>query len=181
MGFSVGIVMLLLNSSQIPLPLFPGGSLFGKPISQKTSSFIRPTAYVRSVIDGLLISDAWMMRQDNRNARLGFRQSIKHFQYLWFVFTIQRSYCNSFPIPVWTRQKGKTHLGVQVTTRSLPFLTEIWNEWYSTGEKRLSSNIYELLTPVVIAHWIMGDGNRHKELGLVLATDAYTLDEILRI
>lgn len=181
-GFSVIVIVILFNYSQVPLPLYPMGFIFNVRIGRKRQApFIKPTAYVRSVLHGLLLSDAWFLRNKNleANSRIGFRQSIKHFQYQWFVFTILKSYCNSFPRLVMTKYKGKTYFDVEITTRSLPLISDLWKEWCSTGVKRQPSNMYEILTPVALAHWIMGDGNSHNRKSLVLATDGFTQNEII--
>jgi len=42
-------------------------------------------------------------------------------------------------------------------------------------------DIYDRLTPVSLAHWIKGDGSRHRELGLKLHTDSFTPQDIVRL
>lgn len=46
-----------------------------------------------------------------------------------------------------------------------------------SGKKRVPDNIMDVLTPVGLAHWIMGDGSRHN-LGLHLSVYAFTLSEV---
>lgn len=46
--------------------------------------------------------------------------------------------------------------------------------------KIVPQNIYELLTPVALAHLIMGDGYRRHH-GLVLCTDSYSVQDIVRL
>jgi hypothetical protein len=41
-------------------------------------------------------------------------------------------------------------------------------------------NIYELLTPVALAHLIMGDG-AVRPSGLILCTDSYTVADAVRL
>jgi hypothetical protein len=40
--------------------------------------------------------------------------------------------------------------------------------------------IFELLTPVALAHWIMGDGVARPN-GLILCTDSFTLPDVIRL
>ena len=40
----------------------------------------------------------------------------------------------------------------------------------------MPNNIYELLTPVALAHLIMGDGTT-KNTGLIICTDSYTVQD----
>jgi len=142
-------------------------------------NYTRPTNYTISVIVGLLLSDAWIMRsRPHDNARFGFRQSIIHFPYLWHVFTILAGYCNTIPHAHIALVEGKRYLGVGFATRAYPFLTKLWHDWYSTGVKCLPSNIFYLLDSVALAHWIMCDGNKHGN-GLVISCEGFTLSEII--
>ena len=42
------------------------------------------------------------------------------------------------------------------------------------------NNIYELLTPVALAHWIMGDGS-HLSQGIQLCTDSFSLQDTVKL
>ena len=59
-------------------------------------------------------------------------------------------------------------------------ITELRNDFYVDGKKRIPQNIYELLTPVALAHMIMGDGNVSRH-GLIICTDSYTIIDIVRL
>lgn len=57
-------------------------------------------SYQYSVIVGLLLSDGWLIFTNinkSKNAQLGFKQSLKKFEYLWYVFNILSYYCSSVP------------------------------------------------------------------------------------
>ena len=58
--------------------------------------------------------------------------------------------------------------------------TELHSLFYPAGVKVIPSNIYELLTPVALAHHIMGDGYRWHH-GIVLCTDSYSISDIVRL
>jgi hypothetical protein len=49
----------------------------------------------------------------------------------------------------------------------MPCLIELHSLFYPNGVKIVPQNIYELLTPVALAHLIMGDGSV-KSHGLIL-------------
>jgi LAGLIDADG DNA endonuclease family len=49
--------------------------------------------------------------------------------------------------------------------------------WYLNGKKVVPGNIIELLTPVGLAHWIMGDGSS-QNTGLHLSVYAFTTVEV---
>jgi hypothetical protein len=46
--------------------------------------------------------------------------------------------------------------------------------------KIVPSDIYDYLTPVTLAHWIMGDGKIHSH-GLILCTDSFTNQDVARL
>jgi hypothetical protein len=92
---------------------------------------------------------------------------------------------------------GKQTIGLQFKTRSLPCLTKLHFLFYLNGVKVIPHNIYELLSPVALAHMIMGDGSaqppspaspspaylqgRAGEDGLVICTDSFSVPEVVRL
>ena len=88
---------------------------------------------------------------------LGFKQSLAHSEYFWFIFFSLSHYCSSYPIVRIRNHLGKETIGLQFVTRSMPCLTELHYLFYPNGVKIVPYNIYELLTPIALAHMIMGD------------------------
>ena len=92
-------------------------------------------------------------------------QSYNHSEYLWFVFFMLSHYCSSYPLFRKRTRFGKVGYSLEFTTRSLPCLTELFYLFYprGTGIKIIPENIYEVLTPIALAHVISGDGlvSRH--------------------
>lgn len=133
--------------------------------------------YQLSVIVGILLSDGWISyaTSKSKNARLGLKQSYSHKNYVYFVFGILSHYCNSLPVYAEHVRKGKTNYSLVLTTRSLPCFSLLHSQFYVNNVKIIPRNIYELLTPVAIAHWIMGDGYFHPG-GLLLCTDRPHMD-----
>jgi hypothetical protein len=116
---------------------------------------------IYGVIIGLVLSDAGLQLQpQNRsiNACLRFKQSLAHSQYVWFVYNILSHYCSSYPFLTTGTRAGVRFYGLEFFTRALPCLTEIHSLFYINKVKVIPENIYELLTPVALAHLIMGDG-----------------------
>ena len=132
---------------------------------------------------GLILSDAWVIFDSTRskNALLGFKQSLSHFSYLWFLFNLLSHYCASYPILVTGIRKGIKTFGLQFKTRSMPCITELYYLFYLNKVKIIPDNIYDLLTPIALAHWIMEDGVSYKGKGLGLATDSYTIQDTVRL
>ena len=65
-------------------------------------------------------------------------------------------------------------------TRGLPFFNELRSLFYVNKVKRFPEDIYNLLTPVALAHLIMGDGSA-KQYGLLLCVYSYSIVELVRL
>lgn len=139
-------------------------------------------AYQRSVIVGLLLSDGWLSYAsvNNKYPRLGFEQTISQSHYVWFVYRTLASYCYSLPRYVHRSRKGTELVTVTFTTRHLPCLKELYHLFYLNKKKVICNNIYDLLTPVALAHFIMGDGSAVSG-GLRLSTDSFTIIEAVKL
>jgi len=48
-------------------------------------------------------------------------------------------------------------------------------------KKCVPTNIYHLLNPVALAHWIMGDGSYQPGGSLVLCTDSFSLQDVIHL
>ena len=46
---------------------------------------IQLTPRVKSIFIGLLLSDAWLQKRGHWNPRIGLKQSIKNFPYIWYI------------------------------------------------------------------------------------------------
>lgn len=154
---------------------------YGK-LTNKVRILFEIPYYYKNVIIGLLLSDGWLTfgSKASVNARLGFKQSLNHFPYFLSVFNLLSHYCNSMPHLIINNREGKIHYGLGLFTRSLPCFTEFHSLFYKNGIKIIPNNIYELLTPVALAHWVMGDGVA-KSHGLILCTDSYPIKDVVRL
>ena len=67
--------------------------------------------YYKSIIIGLLLSDGWLTiaSKTTKNARLGFKQTIKNVPYVWFVFNEFSHYCSSYPNISESNRLGKVY------------------------------------------------------------------------
>lgn len=112
---------------------------------------------------------------------LGFEQSYDKAKYFWLVFRLLSHYCSS-----WPSYKSKVRQGVvnkntlYMQTRVLPCFTELHVLFYKDKKKIIPDNIYDLLTPVALAHWVMGDGQVRTN-GLRLCTDSFTFSEVVKL
>lgn len=66
----------------------------------------------------------------------------------------------------------------------MPCMTELHSLFYVNKVKRVpalaANNIYELLTPVALAHFIMGDGSVIHH-GLIICTNNYSIQDVIRL
>ena len=158
------------------------GSNVGKKLSKKELNMIQLSSENKGIIVGLLLSDGWLgfSNQRSKNTRLGLKQSFDNFNYVWYVFTQLTHFCNSYPYSISGIRNHNKYFAVCLQTRALSCLTELHTLFYPNKTKIIPNNIYDLLTPVALAHWIIGDGSA-RSTGLVLCTDSYTIQEVVKL
>jgi len=154
--------------------------------TKQVSGMIKLAPYQMSVIIGLLLARraGWLTiaSKTTINARLGFKQSLFQANYVWFVFNLLSHYCSSYPHLTKGNRLGKPNYGLQFFTRGLSCFTELHSLFYPQGTKIIPEALraYDLLTPVALAHWIMGDGGL-KSKGIFLCTDSYSIQDVIRL
>lgn len=143
---------------------------------------VKLPVYIRSIMVGLILSDAWIKfsSKTSKNALLGFAQSQVNSKYFLFVFFSLNHYCSSYPLITVKNRSGAKIIGLQFETRSMPCITELYSLFYSEKVKVVPENIYNMLTPVALAHLIMGDGSKIRH-GLLICTDSYKLVDVIRL
>ena len=155
----------------------------GERFTLQELNMVQIAPYQYSVVIGLLLSDGWLIFSNTKakNAKLGLKQSVKNMSYVSFVFSIMSHYCSSMPSLVKTPgREGKLHYGLYFVTRSLSAFTELHSIFYVNKVKVVPQDIYNLLTPVALAHLIMGDGSAERH-GLILCTDSYTVSDVIKL
>jgi LAGLIDADG DNA endonuclease family len=136
---------------------------------------------------GLLIFDGWIVKRKGWNSRIGFKQSIINFNYLWFVFSEISVICSNFPYLCRTIKRGKLFYSFQFETRQLNCLNELFYLFYNSDTSKKGSNIKQIkfeffnyLDYIVLAHWIMSDGSKRNK-GITLCTDCFTIQEVVML
>ena len=137
-----------------------GSTVGSGRITKVERSMIKLAPFQFSVIIGLLLSDGWLTFSSEKslNVRLVFKQSLVQSTYVFHVFNILSHYCASVPGLTSSVRAGKRSYGVQFFTRALPCFTKLHTLFYPQKFQVIPANIYDLLTPVALAHLIMGDG-----------------------
>lgn len=144
----------------------------------KNSIFLTSESW--SIIVGQLLSDGWMERTSINKTRYRFKQSISRSDYvIWSFFSLSH-YCSNLPFIVSSKRKGKINYGLAFSTRTLPCLNEAYDLFYKDRVKLVPDSIFEYLTPIALAHWIMGDGAKLNK-GLVLCTDSFSVGDVVKL
>lgn len=149
--------------------------------SKQENRIILLSPYCYSLTVGLLLSDAGLQKgKPHWNAQLVFKQSLSSFKYFWKVFMDLSHYCSSMPHLDIGKRSGITTFGIRFFTRRLPCITELHSLFYKNNKKVIPDDIYNLLDPVALAHWIQGDG-AFSTSGLVFCTDSFSIQDTVRL
>ena len=89
-------------------------------------------------------------------------------------------YCSSSPTIRNRTRFDKQTIELEFFTRSLPCFTKLHSLFYVNKVKIIPDNIYEILTPVALAHLIMGDGSVQRH-GLILCTNSFSVQDVVRL
>ena len=139
-----------------------------------------------SCITGMLLSDGHIQRRSesaSSNARFIFAQSGKpeKREYFNLVLEIMKPFCSSNHVPYFKEwidvRFNNTYSSISLTTIQLPCFTNLHNIWYFNNKKIVPLNIKDLLTPLALAHWIMGDGSKQDE-GIHLSVYVFTKSDV---
>lgn len=112
------------------------------------------------------------------NCRFRFKQSLKHSEYVVYLYFKLRHYCISPPFMKISRLNGKEFLQVEFVTMALPCFSILRYTFYEGRIKIVPNNIYDLINYETIAHMIMGDGSFTNK-GLTLNLQSFKLKELI--
>ena len=135
--------------------------------------------YQRGIIIGIILSNGWIQKRKGWNPRIGFKQSIKNFEYFWDVFTQLSNLCSGYPWLTKYLKRGKLFFGIEFNTRQLKCLNEIYILFYNNLEKKsIKAELYNYIDYITIAYWIMGDGVKRNK-GITICTDSFSFKEVV--
>lgn len=87
-------------------------------------------------------------------------------------------YSASYPQLSSSKIGTKKYYSVVFGTINYPFLNELYDMFMINGHKCVPLDIFNELTPVALAHWIMCDGaSAHG--GLIICTDSFTIKDVV--
>jgi LAGLIDADG DNA endonuclease family len=102
---------------------------------------------------GIIISDGHIaLHSKGKNAYLILNQSLAKSAYIYFVFNFLSHYCQSYPKLSISYRFGKPSYILRIATRSMPCITELYNDFYLDKIKIITPSIFFDLTPIAIAH-----------------------------
>jgi len=115
-----------------------------------------------SVLVGSLLGDANAERSMNGGVRFKFRQSIKHKDYLFWLykFFTGRGYSsNNLPLCYTQKYGDKLYIAYSFNTYYYTSFMWLYKLFYNNKKKKvIPKNISDYLTPLALAVWIMDDG-----------------------
>ncbi len=138
---------------------------------------------VYSVITGSLLGDGYANNRSGEGVRICYRQSIRHKEYLFWLYNFfyNRGYTSNLQPRQYTRtiksKEGKVYYGFEFNTFTFRSFSSIYKSFYKNGKKVIPSNIYEYLTPLALAVWLMDDGG-WANYGIRIATNSFKLQEV---
>jgi hypothetical protein len=132
---------------------------------------------LQQIIDGLLLSDAWMMSNSIFSAE--FRISSKHDdipKYLLKEFSKRDIKCSHTSRNRHDKRTNKVYHCEEFRTRAYVQFKKIRDKWYKDGYKEPPTTLK--LTPIVLYLWYVGDGckitERNGKNAIILCTDSFS-------
>jgi|ERR1700722_16456324 len=125
-------------------------------------------SYLDQVLIGLLLSDGSLEKSSKTSlARLSVMFGSLHISYLYHLYNLFEPYCDNLVtfVNTYNNNTNTNYVQVSFKTVSLPLFLKyhvmfyIFDETFNRYKKIVPVNIEDLMTPVVLAHLIMGDGN----------------------
>lgn len=141
------------------------------------------------IIVGILLTDGTIEYNSKKNihnktiidinSRFRLKQSIKHSEYLLYVYQLLSHYCISYPKLKIDRVNGKSFTQLEFSTRALPCFTILRKHFYNGRIKIIPNDLYDLLNYESLAHIIICDGSFIKGGGICLHLQSFSLKELI--
>jgi hypothetical protein len=129
------------------------GSTTGIRYTKYVLSTINLPNDIKSIFIGIILSDGHIaLNSKGKNAYLILNQSLTKSAYVYFVFSFLSHYCQSYPKLSVSYRLGRPSYILRIATRSMPCITELYNNYYLNKIKIIKPLIYNDLTPIALAH-----------------------------
>jgi hypothetical protein len=136
------------------------------PTVAARKSLLLPLSLAQALV-GQMLSDAYADRSSpTANTRISWSFGLNFLTYANFIHSLFADYCNrpAYAVLVTAKAKGKVLRNYRIKTATLPIFNLYRDMFYvSNGSggyvKIVPTTIMELMSPITLAHLIMGDGN----------------------
>lgn len=154
--------------------------------SKEISSENMLPLYQKSLFVGIFLSGGWLVspRINNSLAKIKLRLPYFKQEYINYLFDEISLYCDKGGPYRYINDgysKGKPADVILISTKWLHCLTSFYPVFYSNKEKVVPNNIYDILTPLVLFHWVIGSGVKLKGRGLILSTDGFNIPDTVKL
>ena len=109
---------------------------------------------LKEILIGLFLGDLHAQKRST-NTNLHFEQGFIHKDYIFHLYKIFKSFCNSEP-KITSRKPdkrtGKIYTRIKFVTYSLPCFNYYRDLFYKNGKKEVPKNLGEILTPLGLAY-----------------------------
>lgn len=143
--------------------------------------------YIQQILDGVMISDGYYEKGGStKSSRLMMIQSLKQKEWVDFLEdTFRKNGIDSKTYFHTTKAFGKEYSQYGLATKGYVEFLDERKRWYPKGKKVIPQDID--LTPLMLAHWYMGDGCLHigdkkrkkKYYRLFFCTESFKPNDVL--
>jgi LAGLIDADG DNA endonuclease family len=152
-------------------------------LSSAERALITMSNDIKNVLVGILLGDAHIVRRSSTsNSRLVYAQTaVAHKEYFNYVHSLFMPFCAKNYIPqlriARDNRTNKTYSAISFTTMQLPCFNVFKDLFYLSNIKKVSDNIYGLLTLRGLAFWIMDDGSCQGN-GLHISVYGFSTEDV---
>ncbi len=156
---------------------------------EELSKWVIPDS-VWEIVTGEMLGDGYIKYDPftpGTKGRLQFTFSSEILHYVKYLKHVALApVCTEFEATPWPipETTGKKATQYSISTKSLESISKLHSSWYKKEDgkniKFVPCNIEELLTPLGLAHWIMGDGY-FSENCTFICTDSFTKQDVERL
>ena len=136
--------------------------------------------FQREMIDGCIMGDGRLeSRSESGNARLRVHHGWKQKDFVFWKYKILKNLisCSPKKIVCWKNPKNnENYYSWYFHTLTLKALKQFHQKFYKDGLKIVPKEMFEILTPISLAFWVMDDGCNTGN-SFIINTQNYSIDE----
>ena len=142
------------------------------------------TKLQRKIIIGQILGDAHI-EKIKTNCRMSFSFGTSFQEYALWIYSLFTPFCSNSIYSVLVKANEKSYTNYRLKTRTIEVFNEFHNLFYeydpAKGKYRkvIPELIRSEMCEIVLAHFIMGDGNYGQDGRVRIYTNNYTLEECI--